>query len=277
MAEAAGLVIGGVALLGLFDSCMNMLRTIESGRNFQEDYQSAVLKVVMLSHRLARWERTYRATATNSTAQDGKTAKFALEEIYRLLQAARDAGEPYLPRDAKSGGSTAIAKVTDNMKALALRKKQTGRNDAPFAAAGSWALLGKDRMDEIIRNLDFFVTNLEKISPATAITTRQGAIHNEALELIQPGAIEEPETALPIIQDAAAAVDPELGREIKSRGHQFKNFKIGDQAVSIQGNYVAQGATVTGYGSNYSDITVSGTAKSFSGDMYGGENPAKGW
>lgn len=55
MAEAAGLVLGGVALVGLISTCVEIAEYLESAKNRAGDLKLALTKVNLIKQRLDDW------------------------------------------------------------------------------------------------------------------------------------------------------------------------------------------------------------------------------
>lgn len=58
MAEAAGLVVGVVALAGLFNNTIECFEFIQLGRTFGKDFQKSQLKLDTARLRLSRWGKS---------------------------------------------------------------------------------------------------------------------------------------------------------------------------------------------------------------------------
>lgn len=55
MAEAAGLVMGGIALVGLISTCVEIAEYLESAKNLAADFKMALTKVNLIKQRLRAW------------------------------------------------------------------------------------------------------------------------------------------------------------------------------------------------------------------------------
>lgn len=55
MAEAAGLAISGIALVSLFSTCLEILDYFEQGKNWSKDVHISLTKVTLMKHRLREW------------------------------------------------------------------------------------------------------------------------------------------------------------------------------------------------------------------------------
>ena len=58
MAETAGLVVGVVALAGLFNTTVECFEFVQLGRNFGKDFQTSQLKLDNARLRLSRWGKS---------------------------------------------------------------------------------------------------------------------------------------------------------------------------------------------------------------------------
>lgn len=55
MAETAGLVLGGIALVGLVSTCVEIAEYLESAKNRATDFRMALTKVNLIKERLRAW------------------------------------------------------------------------------------------------------------------------------------------------------------------------------------------------------------------------------
>lgn len=55
MAETAGLVLGGIALVGLISTCVEIAEYLESAKNGARDFKMALTKVNLIKQRLCDW------------------------------------------------------------------------------------------------------------------------------------------------------------------------------------------------------------------------------
>lgn len=84
--EVAGIVIGGVGLVVLFDNCMNAFQCIDAGRKYGKDYQEAALKVSLIQLRLARWRKTVDIVEDTSRIHRQKDISFASEDGVEIVR-----------------------------------------------------------------------------------------------------------------------------------------------------------------------------------------------
>lgn len=55
MAEAAGLALGGIALVGLVSTCVEIAEYLESAKNRESEFTMALTKVNLIKQRLRDW------------------------------------------------------------------------------------------------------------------------------------------------------------------------------------------------------------------------------
>ncbi|KAK6430616.1 hypothetical protein LTR95_013226 [Oleoguttula sp. CCFEE 5521] len=229
MAEIAGLVIGGVALAGLVDSSLNLMSRVSSGRAFESAYQDAALEITMLSARLARWEKTYRANPDpNATEEQGELAENALMAIRKRLDDAYELGVKYEKEEqaqgsSSRGSSTAVInkpRLNEKLKfklGLDRHRPASQQNgvglEVTLVDRTKWALKDKDKMDELVLKISRLVANIEKIFPSLESALLRAA--QEEARAIQPSEIQEPEEAIFAIRQSAVRVDPRLEHSVR--------------------------------------------------------------
>ena len=134
MAEVAGLVIGGVSLASLFDSCMNAFDYIDSAKTYGKEYQKSAVKVSLLQLRLARWEESVSAAASPGsalkigTAQDGETAKDLLGEIATGIEDTEKVAKRYKLKQAPplmdNNEAMSMEALVSRAKNLSIRRQR---------------------------------------------------------------------------------------------------------------------------------------------------------
>lgn len=89
MAEATGLVLGGVALVGLVSTCVEILEYLEDARNRAGDFRVALTKVSLIKQRLSDWGSDVD-TCTLFDPKNDRTTTYAhcggviKETLYRI-------------------------------------------------------------------------------------------------------------------------------------------------------------------------------------------------
>jgi hypothetical protein len=141
MAEAAGLIVGVVALAGLFNNTVECFEFVQLGRTFGKDFQTSQLKLDSARLRLSRWGKSLDLDedVRNTTSLQGrfgsestiKHAEALLSQIIELFAGAKGVLTSYKNRTAPQDDSLvvynpqtdldpAMAKLHDKMRQLAI-------------------------------------------------------------------------------------------------------------------------------------------------------------
>jgi hypothetical protein len=268
MSGIVELVIGGVALTSLFDTCMNTFERIDAGKNCGRDYQEAAVKIVLLGNRLYRWQEVYSSILPTSTVREGYLAQAALESINSSLGRLCTTTERYQASQSSKG----IASVTERLQTLRIGKVKTS-----IGAKIIWALHDQKEVNNTILSVRFKIDELEKLTlsllPAFSQAIAQRA-KTEAEELNLSNSIENPEITIPALEAAAAEVDPCFGEAIskpQAAGHYYGNIEASDEVKALQGDFVATGynGEFSSASHRYQNIKLEGNVISQQGNMYG--------
>lgn len=271
MAEIAGLVVGGVALASLFDTCMNTLERLDAGRNCGEDYQEAALKVVLLGARLRRWEESYRTNAASGSPNDAVLIEAALKSINKSLETLANSSERYESQNGKAH----VAALTDRLQNLTFGKKaKTG-----LGAKVVWALRDEKKFGKVIPSVRFKIEELEELNESL-VPVRKELARKEAEELVHPSSIEEPETTLRVLNECAEEVDPEFREAAEAEaaskvaGHTYRNIYVGERARAQQGDVFTKGyeGPISDLKHSFDNVRTMGDARSHQGNLYGGKS-----
>jgi hypothetical protein len=178
MAEVAGLTIGVVALASLFSTCIECIEYYERRESYEHDYQLACLKLSLLKSRLKAlgqdlgiyddkddlkedgpwhyepYETTVIHESLRSIAEIFRNAGL-LESKHRLKsrKTRRISVEHVFPRMyRRSAPSDAYETTSRRQSTLAFLQRST-----------TWAIRDKHKLDDIITELAFLISNLEVI------------------------------------------------------------------------------------------------------------------
>jgi hypothetical protein len=283
MAEVAGLVVGGVALASLFESCMLTFDLIDAGKNCSRDYQEAALIITLLGSRLRRWEEAYRTVSPSNTARDGELAEQALESVNSNLESLCKTAERYQQKDK----STNIASLTDRLQKMHVSSARstgstTGSKTKPSLRSKIiWALHDKPKVETIIQTVRFKIEELESLSQSLLPALQQRANADaEKLNLLPAYARQDPvsddkskDNDIVVLKHAAAQVDPRFVEAIikASTGHFYENIVATDLARQNSGDYIAKdyAGPTSGARHCYQNIRAEGNARQQLGNMYG--------
>lgn len=254
--EVAGVIIGGVGLAALFDTCMNTFEYVDTGKKYGVDYQKAALKVSVLELRLSRWGQQVQFSATTARNPSADQVEGLLGQIQMDLEDACKASKRYVLPASKGMyqegvGSVSLESLGDRFRSLSLkRQKRTS-----LIKKTLWALRDKRKLDGLISDIKASVDSLESLYPAIKSPSREQrqAVTEDVEQLVQPSEIEEPgEDTGPIIavlREVTEGVDDRLHEAVDLAaaqvvsGDSFKNIFTSDRAKVMFGGYVASGYT----------------------------------
>jgi hypothetical protein len=265
MAEVAGLVVGGVALASLFDSCMNIFERLDAGKNCSRDYQENALIITLLGSRLRRWEETYRTSPTSNTARDGELAVQALESVKNNLESLCKTAERYQPKDKSDN----VASMTERLQKMQVSNTRSTANTAKtkpsLRSKIIWALHDKDKVESIIRTVRFKIEELESLSQSLLPALQQRADADaEKLNLLPAYTQQNP-------NEPIKNYDNDIAILKASTGHFYENIVATDLARQNSGDYIAKDymGPTSGARHCYQNIRAEGNARQQLGNMYG--------
>lgn len=284
MAEVAGLVIGGVGLAALFSTCMETFEYVESGSNYGKAYQKSALRLTLLRLRLSRWGETVKfideptggryEELPVASDKDSKKVNWLLGEIHASLEDAERAAKRYECEQPAADGDTRVAAITEKVRTMAIRRQKS----SSFVQKARWALHDEKKFGKVIGELSEFITNLTELFPATKPIQEQLA-SADAAEVISPSEIKDPSEVVGIayVDEATTEVDPMLKQAMQEkmpaeRRHAFNKVMSKGRATVINGDEVAAGAQVNGYGHDYNGVYADGYSQVLNGNRYGGRS-----
>jgi len=209
MAEAAGLVVGVVALAGLFNNTIECFEFVQLGRTFGKDFQTSQLKLDGARLRLSRWGKSLDLDedVRNTTSLQGrfgsestvKHAEALLGQIVELFAGAEGVSNSYKSRTAPQNDSLAVynpqtdldpamAKLHNKMRQLAIERQ----NQSGVRQKAKWALYQEKQFRRLIEDITELVDSLVELFPAIQQAQRElcdtevSAIgENEAISILK--------------------------------------------------------------------------------------------
>jgi len=269
MAEIAGLVVGGIALASLFDTCMSTFDRVDAGINCGKEYQDAALKITLLGRHLAQWEESYKSNQPPSTRSDGLLAEATLQNIQADLDKLCRTSERY--KAPAQTASNAIATVTNRVQTLTI----SGKVKTKVGSKIVWALRDKDRVNVVISSIKFKLDELDSLLNTLAGPERHRIAAMQAEQIVEPFLLEASGEAIPALQACASAVDPDFGHVLKAAtGHKYGKLFTKGSARLNAGDYIAAGYTgpFLNAQNKYGDINTEGEARVNAGTNYGGKS-----
>jgi hypothetical protein len=282
--EVAGVVIGGVGLAALFETCMSTFEYVDTGKKYGK-----------LELRLSRWGQHVRfleditGNSIVATAHQSSQVEGLLGQIQMDLEDACKASRRYvLPRPGEATpeekGSVRLESLADKFRYLALQRQER----TPILTKTRWALRDKKKLCSLISDIRTSVESLEVLFPMTEPQSKQErqAVVEDVRQLLEPSEVEEPEEdAEPIVsvlQQVSANVDDQLREavDISARhaasGDTFRNITTSNEARVELGDFVAtgyNGPAPTEKRTNriVDGLTTSDKARVRVGNTYGGK------
>jgi Skp family chaperone for outer membrane proteins len=223
MAEAAGLVVGVVALAGLFNNTVECFEFVQLGRTFGKDFQTSQLKLDSARLRLSRWGKSLGLDndAPDTLSLQGrvgseanvKHAEALLGQIVELFADAEGVSKRYRGRAEGQDGSLAVydpqtdldpamAKIHEKMRQLATERQ----NRSGVRQKAKWALYQEKQFRRLIEDITELVNDLDSLFPATQQSQRE-------LCNIEVSAIGEGQD-ISVLKEIAAAQDKLLEQAI---------------------------------------------------------------
>lgn len=182
MAEAVGLAFGGVALVGLFSTCLEIVDYVASARAHRPSAALSATQVSLLRTRLLQWGDRLSITSPGGEheilrqrwPEESRIIIDSLLGIKRLFDHSTELIGKHMAglSDASENGLPATAATLlprqPSRSGVALSHKTSNRSVwwrglARILLSVRWALNDKTELDSCINQLEFFVTNLEKV------------------------------------------------------------------------------------------------------------------
>ncbi|KAF2008557.1 small s protein [Aaosphaeria arxii CBS 175.79] len=190
MAETAGLVVGVVALVALFNNTVECFELVLLGRSFGKDFQTSQLKLDNARLRLSRWGKSL---GLDEDIQDAMSlqehfgsestvehAEALLGQIVELFADAEGVSDKYKSRtEPQHDGLTVFNPQTDldpvmaelhhKMRQLAIERQ----NRSGLRQKAKWALYQEKQFRRLIEDITELVDSLVELFPASKLSQRE--------------------------------------------------------------------------------------------------------
>lgn len=294
MAEVVGLVLGGISMAALVQTCTQAFDQVESARTYGREYQKSALKLSLLELRLTRWvgsviETVKQKNIVIGTSEDAEKVRELLGEIAETFQRA----ERYAVRhktarpteghvnDDDDEEVATVDVLAHRVKTMALHRQKT----SSFGQRTRWALLDQRKFKRLLSDLGDSISELETMFPAEQMLmiseSRKQRAKAEAMKLIQPSQAEVKDSGVlvSILEDAAADVDQVLNEAVEKAAqdtriarHTYGEINVADTVRISVGDYIAPGQQQSGPGHTYGRLTATGSSRVLYGDNFGGRS-----
>ena len=178
MAEVTGLVFGAVSLATLFSTCAQLFDCFELGRSYRYDYELACTKLDLLKTRLSNCGHelniqrgAYESVAHSKrwTAEEEDIVGRSLAGIEHILGNTSLLEEKYrlVPSSKRSLGIHSLNSRTEGasyQQNISSTSKFTSSRLSLLRRRTIWAIHDKAKFDDLIDDLSFMMSNLEKVT-----------------------------------------------------------------------------------------------------------------
>ncbi len=253
MAEVAGLIIGSMALTGLFNNCVDTFQRIQLGRNFGKDYETSLIKLDVVKLRFTRWGElmTMRDGAESqglrsaASPQEEDVAERLLGQILEVFERARQAsrtsqiiGKPDSLIVETRPLSGNLAALHDHLQSKMHQRCGERQKKTTLPAKVKWALFRKSHFDGLIDDLTELVDALLVTFPAPEESQRQ--LCAAEVSDIEKG--ECLEALKQIAHGSDKLLEEVVVKTLADRGGQsWRNVKASGKAEQFMGNQYAMG------------------------------------
>jgi hypothetical protein len=199
MSEVAGLALGAVALVSLFSTCVELMDLFELAREQREDLKLASLKMGLLQMRLTSWGKGMNLDGSDTDHEDHVFEKYwtrdwnaighSLTGIHAIFGNASTLSQKYeLVPLGQSPHSTSSC-VSPRSKNRWYKRRSRQLESTTLRQKTVWAVRDKKKLDRLILDIDFLISNLEKISWRLEMSHKLGDVErtSQALSVQPPG------------------------------------------------------------------------------------------
>jgi hypothetical protein len=188
MAETAGLIVGVVALAGLFNNAVDCFEFIQLGRTFGKNFQISQLKLDNARLRLSRWGKSLsldedvrdavslqrcfgsEATIKHAEALLGQVVELFMEaEGVSNIYKSRTADESLGVYDLQTDLNPVATKLHEKMRQLSIERQ----NRSGIRQKAKWALYQEKQFRRLIEDITELVDSLVELFPTAQQSQRE--------------------------------------------------------------------------------------------------------
>lgn len=179
MAEVAGLALSGIALAGLFSTCVEFAEYLEQGKNWVTDLERSLTKMTLMVNRLAQWGVAMSINSPGGEAKmlrdrwpiEGAVIVDSLLNIRNILDTTIKMCKKYSYYTESGDCPSWLKKTNEHASQIyyptsppcgSLAKRRHS-NYQSFRRKAAWVIQDKKKFDGLIADFDFFLKNLEKM------------------------------------------------------------------------------------------------------------------
>jgi hypothetical protein len=220
MGEVAGLVVGGIGLLALFETSMTCFDYIDTGRKYGKDYQKFVVAMSVLELRLSRWGDLARLR-DNSSHITGDEARLITELLGSIKADLEDAGhvsKRYELKALPEDGTIKLQTAAERFK----RRARIRQHRTSVGKKVKWALRDQGKCNNLIKEIERGIADLELVFPYT----------NPQSQLVHRAAIEDAQQLM-APTEVEADLEPSTTPDIETLREATENDRVLQQVLDI--------------------------------------------
>ena len=233
--EVAGLVVGGVALMSLFNTCVDEFKYIRVGLNYGGDFEKCLLQIAVARCRFVRWgqaislnsEHPTNTIPTNNshrpTVDDEKTLLCLLQNIMGGFENARRKSKKY---EGKKTAMELQSRSSEDLQGTnkecyeALEKQASQRQKlSNVRTIIAWSLYKKEDFDSMISDLTNQIDSLEALFPSVEVRLR--AAYTRDIECLQ-------RSIIAALAEAAQNTDLQLLNLVNQKQNVYEKSKAAE-------------------------------------------------
>jgi hypothetical protein len=214
--EIPGLVIGGVALVGLFSTCLQCFDLIDTAADQSRSFEFTRVKFEDLHVRLRLWGTALNLNGEPDDILRGADVSVLIERrlpcIRMLFEDVTVMTSKYVLKQSHS--TEVVQGRFSSFKDRYLRSQRSlekEQDETSTVSKARWAIRDKGKSELLISDLKDFVENLAAITPSVVVLSRRKALAEQEV-----ASFSDPER-LQLIEDATSIVAPELSDAASSR------------------------------------------------------------
>lgn len=194
--EAAGVAVGIIALIGTFKECIDLFSYFTVARSLGRDYELLSTKLDVEKTLLLQWVQWTNLLQPNYDQRLDDPAVRAtvaqvLSSVRLLLSDTKTLQQRYGVQESPVGdevncslsgiGANRMSTFTQDFGKLNLRIQS--HQTVSYTKKARWAVRDKEKFDDLLRELSYFVSRLHTLVPNTAKNTQRNMIEEDVRSL----------------------------------------------------------------------------------------------
>ncbi|KAI4694597.1 hypothetical protein J4E81_006195 [Alternaria sp. BMP 2799] len=212
MAEAAGLTLGALGIVALFNNALECFQYVRVAKDFGQDFETHRIRLHLSEIRLSHWGSVVGITAADAETPlhcspgEQEVAQRTLGQIIKLFQATEEKAKGLERRSSEPELSDRMKKLCDKMNRLALgRTNKASQTKDGLYTKTRWALFSRDGFIKLVDSISSLVNELIAAFPDGIKKKRERLCNEDVEELVA----NEPEVST-LLKDALGKDDEQM-------------------------------------------------------------------